>query len=623
MSSSLPDNAREAAERAADPKKETDDPRLLPTTDDVPKPPSLEEPTRIIGEYEVLGPLGCGGMGEVYKARHRRLHKLVALKLLPADMRNPREAAVRFQREMKAVGDLDHPNVVEAHDAGEQSGVIYLAMKLIDGVDLERLVKQRGPLPIAEACELVRQAAVGLHYLHERGLVHRDIKPSNLMRTPDGTVKVLDLGLARWHLEAEQGHSLTGMWRAMGTPDFLAPEQVENAADADARADVYGLGGTLFYLLTGRAPFADHKSQFSKLEAHRSEPPPDVRMLRPDVPADLAVLLQRLLAKKPEQRSQTAAEVAASLAPLAAGDQLEHRAAANREAQRLHVSAEGKTHRPRTLKLAIGFVRGKWSCTLTLAAGLTAAILIGLPVWLWFTQPGTERQSSTQPQEVAVAPSPPPEPRPPLLPAPAVLQGDAMRLEVMRLDVNLTRNVNGGGVPAGSIGDKVFDPHRGDHVTVQSQLTRPAYAFLIAFRPDGQAELCFPEKEDEPPRLTEKPGYPSMPESAGDEYGLANGTGLQVFALVVSSQPLPAYKEWWPQRKGCPWKKEDAPAGIVYRANGEDPVQVRSAAGQTRSKGVEVKGKTLVGRLAAWLRKAPGIETVQVLGFTVGPKVNR
>src|SRR5215469_18595339 len=156
--------------------KDTDDPRLLPTIDEVPKPPPVELPSRIVGEYEVLSPLGSGGMGEVFKARHRRLNKLVALKLLPANSQHLREAAARFQREMKAVGDLDHPNVVEAHDAGDQSGVVYLAMKLIDGIDLQRLVKQRGPLPISQACELVRQAALGLHYLHQRGLVHRDVK---------------------------------------------------------------------------------------------------------------------------------------------------------------------------------------------------------------------------------------------------------------------------------------------------------------------------------------------------------------------------------------------------------------------------------------------------------------
>src|SRR5262249_49268967 len=151
----LLDEARMAAERAAAPDKETDDPGIPPTLDSLPLPAALDLPSRIVGEYEVLGPLGSGGMGEVYKARHRRLNKLVALKLLPADSGSTPEMAARFQREMKALGALDHPNIVEAHDAGEQSGVVYLAMKLIDGVDLERLVKQRGPLLIAEACELI------------------------------------------------------------------------------------------------------------------------------------------------------------------------------------------------------------------------------------------------------------------------------------------------------------------------------------------------------------------------------------------------------------------------------------------------------------------------------------
>lgn len=310
------DQAQAAAERAAG-DKATDDPQILSTLEGPPAPPPLGTPAWTVGEYEVLGRLGSGGMGNVYKARHRRLDKLVALKLLPASSLSSREAAARFRREMKAVGALDHPNVVEAHDVGEQSGVAYLAMNVIDGIDLQRLVKQRGPLPIAEACKLARQAALGLRYLHERGLVHRDIKPSNLMRTQDGTVKILDLGLTRYLLETKQGESLIEMGQLMGTPDFLAPEQIENASYADTRSDLYGLGGTLFYLLTGRTPFADRKSQFSKLEAARHEPSPDLRTLRPDVPVELAVLVQRLLAKKPEQRLATAAEVAAALTPFA------------------------------------------------------------------------------------------------------------------------------------------------------------------------------------------------------------------------------------------------------------------------------------------------------------------
>jgi hypothetical protein len=192
----------------------------------------------------------------------------------------------------------------------------------------------------------------------------------------------------------------------------------------------------------------------------------------------------------------------------------------------------------------------------------------------------------------------------------------------MTLDVRVTRNVNGFGIPVGLLGEKVFDPHLGDTVTLEGRLTRPAYTFLIAFRPDGRVELCFPENDDEPPPLTDKPHYPSTAASANKEYGLNDGVGLQAFAVVVSSKPLRTFKEWWP-REGCPWKKANAPPGVVYRANGEDSVEAWNAVGEGRSKGVEVTGKTPIGDLANWLRQLPGIETVQVLGFTVEPKEKR
>src|SRR5262249_26230998 len=163
--------------------------------------PAAAAPARalppLLGEYEVLDRLGARGMGEVDRARHRGLGKLVALKVLHERRLGSADAVARFRREAEAVGPLDHPHLVEAHDAGEQDGVAYLVLKLIDGTDLHRLVREKGPLPVAEACELVRQAALGLQYLHERGLVHRDLKPSNLMPTPSGVVQVLDLGLAR------------------------------------------------------------------------------------------------------------------------------------------------------------------------------------------------------------------------------------------------------------------------------------------------------------------------------------------------------------------------------------------------------------------------------------------
>ncbi|HEY7326074.1 MAG TPA: protein kinase [Gemmataceae bacterium] len=544
--------------------------------------PIVGLPGRQLGEYDVLERLGSGGMGEVYKARHRRLGKLVALKVLPAGSQNSHERAARFQREMQAVGQLEHPNVVEAHDAGEQSGVVYLAMKLIDGVDLDRLVEQRGPLPIVEACEMIRQAALGLHYLHERDLVHRDVKPSNLMRTSDGTVKVLDLGLARWCIEGQEEFGLTGTGRGMGTPDFLAPEQIESAADADVRADLYGLGGTLFYLLTGRPPFAHHSSSFSKLQAHRSEPPPDVRTLRPEVTAELAALVQRLLAKKPEDRLTTAAEVAVALAPLAG---VPGPLTPSPTPALPPTTGKAKPRKPR------------WPWFAAAGASLILVMILLLSTLFGLVHPPDSSPTQSSDQS----------------PGPA---------HVMKLDVRLTRNVNGFGLPAGLLGGKVFDPHLGDTVTVDAQLTQPAYAFLIAFRPDGKVDVCFPEKEDEMPPLTDNPRYPSTAVANG-EFGLTDGTGLQAFAVAVSSQPLPAFKEWCSQCENCPWQKADAPPGVVYRIKGQDPVEAWSATGEARGKGVELKGKTPLANLASWLRKAPGIETVQVLGFAVMPKEKR
>jgi serine/threonine protein kinase len=581
---------REAAQRLSSPGKETDDPGFPATLDGPLSPPPLGRPTRRVGEYELLERLGSGGMGEVYKARHRRLNKLVALKLLSADPRHPGEAIARFQREMKAVGSLDHPNVVEAHDAGEQSGVVYLAMKLIDGVDLERLVQQRGPLPIAQACEIVRQAALGLDYLHEHGLVHRDVKPSNLMRTPEGTIKVLDLGLARWCLEREVGHRLTGTAHVMGTPEFLAPEQIEHASLADARADLYGLGGTLFYLLTGRTPFADYKSLFAKLDAHRSQPPPDVRTLRPEVPAELAALLERLLAKNPAERLASAAEVAAVLAPFAGN---------SATTVLSPIPALPTTSRQATPPK----LRWLWFVA---ALGLILAAI----VLLW-----------TQMRH----PDEPPLP-----------------LHVVTLDVELTRNINGEGLPAGLVGKDGFGPHLGDTVTLDARLTRPAYAFLIAFRPDGRVELCFPENDDEPPPLTDNTRYPSTAASANEEYGFAEGVGLHAFAVVVSGEPLPAFDQWWPEQNGCPWKEANAPLGVVYLADGEGKVKVESwgvagiprgkgkvkveswsVTGIPRGKGVKTAGKAPTGDLAFWLRRQAGIETVQVLAFSVAPAEKR
>src|SRR5262245_5849958 len=276
----------------------------------------LEPLPERLGEYRIIELLGRGGMGAVYRAVHMRLGREVALKVVSRE-RARAAAAERFVRETRAHGQLDHPNVVRATDAGEVDGVAFLVMELIDGVALDRLVRERGVLPVADACEIARQAAVGLQHLAEHGLVHRDVKPSNVMVNRRDEVKVLDLGLVAvldWH---QHGTALTD-GQVIGTFDYLAPEQSEPNGPVDARTDIYGLGCTLYFLLTGTAPYPSptYATARAKILAHNSAPIPVVTATKPDVPAELSAIITRMLAKDPADRFATPRDVAVALAPF-------------------------------------------------------------------------------------------------------------------------------------------------------------------------------------------------------------------------------------------------------------------------------------------------------------------
>jgi len=266
-----------------------------------------------IGPYRIGQLIGRGGMGSVYEAVHDGLGRTVALKVLP--QLNARNAShlERFKREARTVGQLNHPNVVMATDSGEAGGVHFLAMELVDGVDVARLVRAVGPLPVSDSAEMVRQAAVGLAHAHAKGIVHRDVKPSNLMVTTVGEVKILDLGLALSR-ESEVGPDGPPSGPTLlGTHDYMAPEQWADSSTVGPPADVYGLGCVLFQALAGKPPFVGLKlsSPRAKQYAHQNHPPPEVPN-RGDVPPALAWLLNRMLAKSPDERP-SAAEVASAL----------------------------------------------------------------------------------------------------------------------------------------------------------------------------------------------------------------------------------------------------------------------------------------------------------------------
>ncbi|MBV9125224.1 MAG: protein kinase, partial [Planctomycetes bacterium] len=272
-----------------------------------------------LGQYRLLERLGQGGMGTVYRALHTRLKRVVALKVLSNPRMSNTQAVARFQREMEAVGKLDHPHIVRASDAGEADGTHFLVMEYVEGMDLGRLVQVAGSLPLAEAGEVIRQAAQGLQHAHEHGLVHRDIKPSNLLLDRQGQVKVADLGLALLQGECSP-EELTATGQVMGTVDYMAPEQGDDTHGVDTRADIYSLGCTFYYLLTGRPPFSGPRyvTYRSKLWAHAHEPVPPL----PDLPAPLQKVLQRMMAKDPGDRFTNPGQVAEALAPFAAGSHL-------------------------------------------------------------------------------------------------------------------------------------------------------------------------------------------------------------------------------------------------------------------------------------------------------------
>jgi len=412
----------------------------------------------VLGPYVLQDKLGEGGMGTVYKALHRKLKAIRAVKIIRPDALTSRLAIERFYRESQAVASLKHPNIIIAHDINEDRERHYFVMEYAPGCDLSRLLRERGRLPLGEACDYVRQAALGLQHAHERGLVHRDIKPSNLLlATDERLVKILDLGLARLReTTLDSADPITPNGMLMGTPDYMAPEQAEDSSGVDTRADIYSLGCTLYQLLTGSVPFPGG-SLADKLRRHYCEEPPPLTQLRGDAPAALAAIVARMMAKTPQQRYQVPAEVAEALRPFCtlAGDDpsapltrapdgsahsstplfpqtLDLPAAAATGTERIYGNDDVATRQvtpDRTSVLAPPRRGGRWLLAglLLLAAGGGAAVL------LWpKTQQSPPQQSAEvekkQPPHVSeadptkkppvIVPPPPPEKKPPALPEP-------------------------------------------------------------------------------------------------------------------------------------------------------------------------------------------------------------
>jgi serine/threonine protein kinase len=270
-----------------------------------------------IGKYRILERLGSGGMGVVYLGEHSIMRRRVAIKVLPLTLAEDPWFLQQFYRESQLIAALDHPNIVRAHDVDKDGQFHFLVMEYVDGSCLHDIINNHGPMDVLRASHYIRQAACGLQHAHDLGLVHRDIKPGNLLLSRQGVVKILDMGLACFSrtIQKEAGPAKKGDRRMVGTDDFLAPEQIVNSDDVDSRADIYSLGATFYFLLTGKVPFHEAAHEHHKLIWHLTRRPKPIRGYRPEVPEGLEALVNKMLAKNPWDRFATPAAVEEALAP--------------------------------------------------------------------------------------------------------------------------------------------------------------------------------------------------------------------------------------------------------------------------------------------------------------------
>jgi eukaryotic-like serine/threonine-protein kinase len=280
-----------------------------------------------LGKHKLLGHLGSGGMSSVYLAEHTKMHDKRAIKVLPRSRLGNSSYLARFQLEAKAIASLNHPNIVRAHDIDNDGETHYIVMEYIDGADLQTLVKKRGPLGFAEVADYVAQAARGLQHAHDIGLIHRDVKPANVLVNSKGQVKLLDLGLALFSDDTAASLTIDYNDKVLGTADYLAPEQALNSHKVDHRADIYGLGCTMYFMLTGKAPFPEGTIA-QRIAKHQSAMPTEIRKLRPQCPGELEGICVKMIQKDPKFRYASATQVAEVLEAWRAKYAIEQRSLA-------------------------------------------------------------------------------------------------------------------------------------------------------------------------------------------------------------------------------------------------------------------------------------------------------
>ena len=390
-----------------------------------------------LGAYLLQDQLGQGGMGAVYLAIHDTLRRKAAIKVLPPG--GNKLSVERFLREARAAAALDHPNIVRTHDVGRDGEVHFLVMEYVEGQTLDRLLTAGGPVSSQRAVEFIAQAATGLQHAYEKGFIHRDIKPSNLILSKDGTVKILDMGLARSFEKDDQLTALLDHDAVVGTADYISPEQAMNDPKVDIRTDIYSLGATFFSILTGRPPFDGPTA--SKLIQHQMKEAPSLSKLDKTIPKDLAKVVAKMMMKKPGDRYQTPADVIVALHPwltdtpsLMAGlSQTREASSGKLSTQNLTWNADRKPARKKPTW--IWAVAGGIAALLLLSAGVAVAVMLGSgnKEQARVTDPGTQPTT---------APTSPPAPRPEVA-GQELFVFDAAKVEAFRAVMEVTTAIEG------------------------------------------------------------------------------------------------------------------------------------------------------------------------------------
>lgn len=536
-------------------------------------------PGESVAGFRLLREIGHGGFGQVFESEDPVLKRKVAIKFLRGHLLNHGPVRDLFLNEARAMAAIQHDHVISIHQVGQDGGNLFLVMPLLAGETLASRLQREGILPMAEVQRIGSELAQGLAAIHAKGLIHRDIKPANIwLEAGSGRVKVLDLGLAEDAASIRQGGSA-------GTPAYMSPEQVRGE-ELDFRSDLFSVGSVLYECVTAKRAFPGNSLTEVFDAVAKSEPVPILKA-NPGVPPDLVELIVKLMQKDPELRVRSAEKVAYDISHLHHRDNV----------------AWGMSIRPgRHQKLtSLSWIPPAYiGCTIA----SIIPIVLGVIFIYYYIGVSPKNRASTVPQNDTISHTISSAPLPPLA--------------VEDLRVIPYRPVGEQHHPLPPLGhqDAVL-PTTSDSIEVRVRLSRPAYSYIVLFRGDGQDQVLYPQDDTDIPELTAEPRYPTK--RLDVLYGLDDGPGLWLVAIIASEEPLPSYRDWRQQHAGSPWRSHPNPnmLHMVVLDDGnqwKDALQSRSF---TRGE-KKIADRSQIVELVDWLKQSSGAK-VQALAFPVLP----